>query len=210
MASGDSFHPQPTSLHQSVLFNRFQGVLRAAGRIAAGRRHPFGASLILSHEPDSDPFSHLWARASMCFFSSPLISSKGAWSALRCPRTTISSCLTSGRASLNRRFTRFRRGLFPIERLVVNPTRPSPGNACTRVSVPTSRAPLAKISSNRLGERPLIALARRQSVASLHTASLQSVLPVSCAHPNTKTVRLELMAVIGLVSSLHNKKIFLA
>ncbi len=45
----------------------------------------------------------------------------------------------------------------------------------------------------------------RQSVTPLHSASLKRVLPVSGAHTDPKSVCLELMAVIGLVSSLHKK-----
>lgn len=54
-----------------------------------------------------------------------------------------------------------------------------------------------------------IALARRDAVSTLQASALDDVLTVSGAHSDSKSVRLELMAVIRLVRSLHETVLIL-
>ena len=108
-------------------------------------------------------------------------------------------------ASRYRLLARFLCGLFPIFFEVANPIRPFPGRNAALASSPAERPPSLNTASNRflLGPRfmaiPLVGDAR----AAFQAATLDNVLTVGGAHSHTEPVGLALLAVVGLVSPLH-------
>ena len=99
-----------------------------------------------------------------------------------------------------RLLTQFLRAWQPIFRLVAIPILPSPSKAMIRILLVETRLPSLKTASNFCLVSPFL---RRDIVAALVAASLQRVLAIGRAHPDSESVRLLSMAVIWLVGPFH-------
>lgn len=131
MTAGNAAHSQPATLHQTVLLDRLQCILRATRRVPASRRHPLRSSLIESYEEDADSAAHRFVTSARIATRSSRISVNGAEAPLGAITTTKSSDgrmreASFRRASRNLRLARLRWGFDPIAFAMAHPIFPVP------------------------------------------------------------------------------------